>query len=234
MSLVTLRRELHALGNAQKAAFAQHFFKTGEGQYAAGDKFLGVTVPEQRKLVRKYRDLAEPDVLDLLHNPWHEERLVALLIFVGQFTRGDEKQRKHIFDLYLRSTVFINNWDLVDASARKIVGVYLRDKSRERLYHLAQSTLLWERRIAIIATHEFISHKEFQDTFALCEILLNDMHDLMHKACGWMLREVGKRDRESLVNFLHKYYQVMPRTMLRYAIEHFPPDERKKYLLGLI
>lgn len=229
-----IRKMLHALGNPEKGIFAQVFFKTKKGQYAEGDKFLGITVPEQRKLVKQFRDLPEEEIIDLLHNEWHEERLVALLILVDQFERGDADKRQHIYKLYLSSTKYINNWDLVDTSAHKIVGAYLLEKPREILRTLARSQSLWERRISIVATHAFIAHDQFQDTFAICELLLKDPHDLIHKACGWMLREVGKRQEGQLKEFLKKQYQHMPRTMLRYAIERFDPELRRQYLQGNI
>ncbi len=234
MSLAALRKELHALANPERGEFAERFFKTAKGQYGAGDKFLGIPVPAQRKVAKQYRHLPEKEVLALLHNKWHEERLVALFILVDQFKQGDEVTRQHIYELYLQNTAWINNWDLVDSSAHKIVGAHLIQRDRERLYRLAKSPSLWERRIAIIATHAFVAEQDFQDTFRLTELMLDDKQDLIQKACGWLLREVGKRDRQALVDFMQKHYQNMPRTMLRYAIEHFPPEVRKAYLLGKI
>lgn len=222
--------DLQKLARPEKAALLQGFFRTGPGEYAAGDIFLGITVPEQRQVVKKYRDLAEPEVIKLLHSSIHEPRLVALLILVDQFIHGDQVQQKAIYDLYLSSTKYVNNWDLVDTSADKIVGSFLLDKPKEKLYDLAKSPNLWEKRIAIVATYIFIRNHQFTDTIALCEILLHDKHDLIHKACGWMLREMGKREQAPLIEFLNKYAAVMPRTMLRYAIEKFSQEERKMYL----
>ncbi len=222
--------DLQQLARPEKTALLQGFFRTGKGQYAEGDLFWGITVPEQRKVARKYRDLSQGDILQLLHSSIHEHRLVALLILVDQFIHGDDRQKQIIFDLYLSSTQYVNNWDLVDTSADKIVGSFLWDKPRDKLYELAKTPKLWQKRIAIVATYYFIRNQQFADTIAICEILLHDKHDLIHKACGWMLREVGKRDRSTLIAFLNQYATVMPRTMLRYAIEKFADGERKKYL----
>ncbi len=219
------------LKNLQKAKNLRQFFKCGQGEYGAGDKFLGIVVPEQRKIVKKYYEIVEIKELEkLLKSEFHEARLVALLILVEKFNKADEKIKKQIFRLYLKNTKYINNWDLVDLSAPKIVGGYLLNKDRKILYSLAKSKNIWEKRIAILATYTFIRNEQFEDTFKISEILLKDKHDLIHKAVGWMLREAGNRNQQAEEKFLRKYYKIMPRTMLRYAIEKFPEGKRKKYL----
>jgi len=212
----------------------QRFFKTKKGEYGEGDVFLGLTVPQCRKVVKQYKILDLCDVLKLLKSKYHEERLIALLIFVEQFSKGDPKKRKEIYDNYLNNTKYINNWDLVDLSAHKIVGAYLFDKNRSVLYKLAKSSDLWEKRISIIATAWFIKNNDFDDTLNISDILLNDKHDLIHKAVGWMLREIGNNDLLVEEKFLKSRYKTMPRTMLRYAIEKFEEGKRKKYLKGEI
>lgn len=236
MKLDELRSTLKTIANPQKAKILAGFFKTGKGKYGEGDVFLGIIVPESRKIAIKYKDLPLSDVKTLLQSKIHEERLIALMILVFNFTKGEEKKRKEIFNFYLANKKYVNNWDLVDLSADKIVGAYLLDKPREILYNLAKSQNIWERRIAIIATFQFIKEKkEYKDTFAIAQILLHDKHDLIQKAVGWMLREVGKRvSHEVEESFLRKHYRQMPRTMLRYAIEHFPLSQRIKYLQGRI
>lgn len=235
ISLPALKKSLKKVSNAKDAIFLQRFFKTGKGEYAQGDVFIGVRVPQTRLVVKEFRELPLKEVEELLHSKIHEERLCALLILVAQFKNGDEAQQKKIYDLYLRSTQYINNWDLVDSSADPIVGGYLFKRDKSILVTLAHSKLLWERRIAMIATFYFIKQGQSSDAFKIAEMLLSDEHDLMHKAVGWMLREVGKRcSRDELKIFLKKYYQTMPRTALRYAIEHFPKSERLKYLQGTI
>jgi 3-methyladenine DNA glycosylase AlkD len=229
-----ITERLMALGSRDHAAVNQRFFKTGPGEYGEGDIFLGIKVPVLRKLAKEYLDLPLKEVKKILASKYHEERLLALLIMVGQFSRGDEKKKKSIYELYLKSTAFINNWDLVDMSAHYIVGPYLMDKSRERLYELAQSKSFWERRIAIMSTFYFIKNNEFTDTLKIAGMLLCDTEDLIHKAVGWMLREIGKRQLKTEEAFLKEYYQKMPRTMLRYAIEKFPEPKRKHYLKGTI
>jgi 3-methyladenine DNA glycosylase AlkD len=232
--LKVLREDISELSDPVKAAFFPKFFKTGNGEYGEGDIFCGLTVPNARKIAKKYVDLPQKEVLILLHSKIHEERLIALLILVLQFQNGDSQVQKKIFDLYLANTRYINNWDLVDLTASRIVGYYLKDRDRAVLYQLAGSSSLWERRISIIATLYFIViSKEYKDTFAIADILLHDTHDLIHKAVGWMLREVGKRVTEKgLEIYLQPRYKIMPRTMLRYAIERFPQEKRKKYLHG--
>lgn len=231
-----LKNDLNKHIDSQKAKILPRFFKTGTGEYGEGDIFIGVTVPNIRKVAKKYSTLSLSAVNNLLSSPIHEERLCALVILVGQFNTGDYNRRKTIFSVYLSNTSSVNNWDLVDSSAPHIVGGYLADKPRDVLYKLARSKSLWERRIAIVATLYFIVKlKEYEDTFAVAEILVNDTHDLIHKAVGWMLREVGKHvNQETEELFLKKHYKHMPRTMLRYAIERFPEEIRRGYLHGTI
>lgn len=224
-------RELQKLKNPAKARLLGRFFKCGPGEYGAGDKFLGITVPEQRKIVKKYYQTVEIGELEkMLKNEFHEVRLTALLMLVEKFIRGEEKLKNQIYKLYLKNAKRVNNWDLVDLSAPRIIGGYLLNKDRKILYRLAKSKNLWERRIAVLATFMFIREKDFTDALKIAKILLNDSHDLIHKAVGWMLREVGNRNIKAEEKFLQKYYCTMPRTMLRYAIEKFPEDKRKKYL----
>ncbi len=209
------------------------FFKTGKGQYGEGDRFLGVIVPHTRQVAKLCKDVSFEDMEELLQSPWHECRLCALLILVERFKKAKADERKRIFDFYLTQTEHINNWDLVDLSAPSIIGTYLLDKSREILDELAVSPLLWNQRIAIVSTLTFIRNNDFADTLRLSEHFLAQpgrMHDLMQKAIGWMLREVGKRDKDLLVQFLEKYAATMPRTMLRYAIEKFPAEERQTFM----
>ena len=224
-----IRSKLHALADPVRAAGAMRFFKTGPGEYGEGDCFLGVTVPLVRSLVRESDALGERDVLSLLHSKWHEERLLALLVWVRRFERR-AAERERIVELYVANTRWINNWDLVDTSAPQILGAWLLERNRALLGKLAASSDLWEQRIAVLATFAFIRAGEFADTLALCERFLTHRHDLMHKACGWMLREVGKRDSSTLRTFLDKHATRMPRTMLRYAIEKFSEVERRGYL----
>lgn len=230
LTLDGLREHFRSFADAEDARFLQRFFKTGPGQYGAGDVFLGIRVPATRRASRLGDVLSLADVRTLLHSRFHEERLLALLILVRRFERGDEALRKRVFDLYLREARFVNNWDLVDLSAPNIVGVWLVDRPRDLLDRLARSPDLWERRIAVLATSAFIRRGQFDDTLRLCGLLLDDSHDLMHKACGWMLREVGKRDRAALEGFLDRHVARMPRTMLRYAIERFPEARRQHWL----
>jgi len=233
-TLAAIRAELHKLGNPVRGVHSQRFFKTGPGQYGEGDKFLGLTVPEMRVIVRKYRELDDAAVLDLLSSSWHEERLVALLLMVDGYARGDDPRRARIHRSYLANTARINNWDLVDASAGEIVGGHLKVGDITLLERLARSKSLWERRIAIVSTFFFIKRDEHRPTLKIATLLLGDSEDLIHKATGWMLREVGKRDRTALDRFLKKHYRRMPRTMLRYAIERHPERVRKQYLAGTI
>lgn len=228
MSKIT--EEIKKKANLEKAKILTRFFKTGKGEYGEGDIFLGVTVPDIRSITKNYQDASLSEIEKLLKNKYHEVRLAGLLLLVIKYKIGNEKEKKVVFDLYLKNTKYINNWDLVDLTAPNIVGDYLLSKPRNILYKLARSKSLWERRIAIITTLSFIRQKQYIDTFQLCEILLSDPEDLIHKACGWMLREVGKRDKKILDKFLKKHASVMPRTMLRYAIENKSESERKKWL----
>ncbi|MBX7208277.1 MAG: DNA alkylation repair protein [Verrucomicrobiaceae bacterium] len=230
MNLAALRAELRLRAKPEHAAVALRFFKTGPGQYGEGDEFLGLKVPQIRALVRSCDGLVEADVLALLHSALHEERLLALFCLVRRFERGDQKTRASIFSVYLKNTRWINNWDLVDTSAPHIVGAWLLDKDRSVLRRLAKSRSLWERRIAVLATQTFIRGGQFDDTVEIVRSLLGDTHDLMHKACGWMLREVGNRDVKTLEGFLAAHVAQMPRTMLRYAIEKLPEKRRKAWL----
>lgn len=227
-----IEKALQKAGNKEKAVFLKRFFKTEKGQYGYGDEFIGVTVPVQRSIARMYIDAPESDLTFLLASKIHEYRLTALIILVYQFNRGNPLTRKKIYTYYLSKTKRINNWDLVDASARDIVGEYLLDHPIEKkiLHKLAKSENLWERRIAIVATWAFIRNNQFQNTLQLSELLFTDTHDLIHKAVGWMLREVGKRDCETLIGFLNVHAHEMPRTALRYAIEHFPKKDRIRYM----
>lgn len=233
-TLKALRKELYGLANPADAKFLQGFFKTGPGQYGEGDKFLGLRVPVLRRLARDYAELSRGDVLRMLASPWHEERLLALVIMVEAYQSGDAAERKLVHRDYLANTRYINNWDLVDASAGGIVGAHLEAGNIDLLLRLARSKDMWERRIAIVSTFYFIKRDRFGPTLIIAELLLHDSHDLIHKAVGWMLREVGKRDRKVLDGFLSKHYHGMPRTMLRYAIEKHPEDVRKKYLAGSV
>jgi 3-methyladenine DNA glycosylase AlkD len=229
-SAAQLRRMLEAAGDPEKAVFHQRFFKTGPGEYGEGDRFRGVKVPVLRKLCREYQSLATSEVVALLKSDFHEDRLLALIILVRQFERGDDADKKRIYDLYLANTKYINNWDMVDCSAPNIVGAYLRDRSRLPIHRMAKSTNLWERRIAALATFHFIRHNEFDDCLRVAKTLLTDEEDLIHKAVGWMLREIGSRDIAVEEEFLRLHYKTMPRTMLRYAIEKFSEPKRKQYL----
>jgi len=224
--------KIRALAGPAKAASSLRFFKTGPGEYGAGDEFLGLTVPEIRSLAPQSDSLVEADVLTLLRSNWHEERLLALLIWVRRFVKAkkDELLRERIVDLYLANTKWINNWDLVDSSAPQLLGAWLLRRDRSVLQTLAKSKSLWEQRIAVLATQAFIRAGEFDDTVQLCEGFLDHPHDLMHKACGWMLREAGKRDEAVLLAFLDQRAAKMPRTMLRYAIEKLEPAVRKSYM----
>jgi len=237
--LSQIQKELKTLVNPEQAKHSQRFFKTGKGEYGENDIFLGLCVGSQRKIAQKYyKQLSLKIVEKLLQGKIHEYRLTALFILVYKYEdkKTDQNLKKQIFDLYLKNTQHINNWDLVDLSAPKIVGFYLLDKpqSRKLLYKLAKSNDLWKKRIAILATHAFIRQNQFDDTLKISKILLGDNHDLIHKAVGWMLREIGKRDQKTEEKFLKKYYGKMPRTMLRYAIEKFEEKKRKKYLNGKI
>ena len=222
--------ELQSVGTPEKAAHLQKFFKTGPGQYGEGDVFLGVVVPHTRGIAKANLQTPFTEIRKLLKSKYHEARLCALLIITERFKKASEKDRKEIFGFYLKNTSCANNWDLVDLSCPTVVGEYLLDKDRDILYKLAKSKCLWEQRIAIVSTYAFIRKNDFFDTLELSERLFIHKHDLMHKAVGWMLREVGKRDRKTLTDFLEEYATKMPRTTLRYAIEHYPEAERQYFL----
>ena len=229
-SLRQVRSRLRRFASPADARFLRRYFKTGPGEYGEGDQFIGVRVPVLRRLVREFRGLALADVRKLLHSSIHEERLLALLILVEAYDRGNESERAAIFQLYLDNTACINNWDLVDGSAPGIVGRHLETRPRKTLFELAGSSDLWKRRIAVLATLHFIRRNEFDEILRLAGSLLLDRHDLIHKAVGWMLREMGKRDVTELEKFLQQYAGRMPRTMLRYAVEKLPAPERRLYL----
>ena len=234
MTAQEISKRLRKLANREQAAISQKFFKTGPGEYGEGDIFIGIRVPILRKLVKDYFELPNKEIKSLLRSPIHEERLLALLIMVRKVAGGAEETKKGIYDLYLKSTRFVNNWDLVDASAEHVLGAYLRNKDKSVLYQLAKSDDLWERRIAVVATFHFIKHNEFSEALKISQMLLLDPHDLIHKATGWMLREIGKRHIQTEEAFLKAHYKSMPRTMLRYAIEKFPESKRQRYLKGKI
>lgn len=226
-----IETELRQLATDEKRIVLQRFFKTAPGQYGEGDRFLGVTVPLTRIVAKKHLAMPLNEIIELLQSEWHEVRLCALLMMCKRFKKGDSDTREAIFNYYIENTERINNWDLVDLSAPTIVGGYLMDKPRDLLYRMAESELLWDNRIAIVATLAFIKHKDSDDTYRLALKMMNHKHDLMHKAIGWMLRESGKRDDDRrLFNFVDEYRKRMPRTMLRYAIEKFT-DEERKYLM---
>ncbi len=230
MTAADIHKELEEYSTPEKRDFLPYFFKTGKGQYGEGDKFLGVVVPDTRRVAKKYKETSYKEITRLLESEYHECRLCALLMLVERFKKVKADDRKEIFDFYLSKTNYINNWDLVDLSAKDIVGEYLVDKDRAILYRLAESSLLWDQRISILSTFAFIKRGDLDDIFALSAKLLDHKHDLMHKAIGWMLREAGKRDKERLCLFLETYKGEMPRTMLRYSIEKFTPEERAHYM----
>jgi 3-methyladenine DNA glycosylase AlkD len=234
MSAAKLRKRLLALGNPAGSSAAERFFKTGKGESGEGLKFLGLNAAAVRGLAREYRALPLEEVAVTLASEWHEERAVALLIMALQLPKAAAQAQKRIYELYLANTRHVNSWALVDCSAPPIVGAYLFGKSTRPLDRLAKSKVLWERRIAIVSTQHFIRKGSFDDTLRIAKLLLKDKEDLIHKAAGWMLREVGDRDLEREERFLRDYYQAMPRTMLRYAIEKFPDKKRKAYLAGTI
>lgn len=219
--------ELKRVGNPEKAKASQRFFKTGPGQYGEGDVFIGVMMPEVRKIAKQYQNLDLDNIQKLLTSKEHEVRLCGLLILVRQFDTSNDEE---LVDFYLKNTKYVNNWDLVDLTAHKILGKYLVDKNRDILYKLAESNDLWERRISIISCFAFFKNNDFKDAIRIAEILLKDNHDLIHKAVGWVLREIGKKDLALEETFLRKYHKVMPRTMLRYAIEKFDGEKRKFYM----
>lgn len=230
--LKNARERLRSAADPARAEFSRRFFKTAPGEYGHGDVFIGITVPALRRVVREFQALPLDDAVKLLSSTIHEERLMAVLILVRKFAKGSSEDQERIYGAYLANTRFINNWDLVDASAEYIVGAFLRDRSRRPLHALARSKNLWERRISILSTFHFIKHDEFEEALKIAEKLVADDEDLIHKAVGWMLREIGKRDLATEESFLKKHYQKMPRTMLRYAIEKFPETKRQAYLKG--
>lgn len=232
MSTEKLKAELIAAGSETKARELSRFFKTGQGEYGEGDKFIGVTVPVNRAITRRYLHLRAPQLVDLLRSEIHEVRLSALICMVEQYKsrHTSDSQRQEIVNTYIANTCYINNWDLVDLSVYNIIGAHLLHHDRELLYRWADSELMWEQRMAIVATMWFIRHGEYDDTIRLAERLCHHPHDLMQKAVGWLLREVGKRDMTRLTDFLDKHYTTLPRTLLRYAIEKFPPELRKHYM----
>ncbi len=228
-----LKLEIKKSANKKRAIALQRYFKTREGEYGFGDVFIGLTVPRSREIAIKYKGLDFIDIATLLRSQIHEERLIALLILVHQFKTQEMLQRR-IYEFYLKNTKYINNWDLVDLSSAKIVGAYLIDKPKDILLKLSNSRNIWEKRIAVIATFNFINNKMFDDAFIIAQNLIEDENDLIQKAVGWMLREIGKRDLRKEEAFLKKYYKIMGRTALRYAIEKFPETTRQKYLLGKV
>ena len=234
MSVDDIRRRLEELADKEKAQVLQRFFKTGPGEYGEGDVFLGIKVPELRKLAKEYEGIALKEAKQLLRSSIHEQRLLALLLLIRKFSKRDAGARKRIYELYIGNTQYINNWDLVDVAAEHVVGAYLMERNKEQLYRLAKSASLWERRISILSTFHYVKHNEFSETLKISKMLLSDEEDLIHKAVGWMLREVGKRHLLTEEKFLRAHYKMMPRTMLRYAIERFPGPKRQRYLKGKI
>jgi len=228
--LNSLLRELKNSADPEKEKIFISFFKTGKGEYGEGDKFLGITVPCLRAISKKYQGLDLKDLQKLLNSKIHEFRLSALMILRFKYDKADENSKENIVKFYLKNTKNINNWDLIDLSCQYILGKWFLDRDKKILYQLVRSKNIWERRIAIISTFEFIRNNQCIDTLKISEILLNDKHDLIHKAVGWMLRELGKRDKKTEIDFLNKYYKAMPRTMLRYAIEKFNDKEKRFYL----
>jgi 3-methyladenine DNA glycosylase AlkD len=232
MNATKIKSYLISLSNQEIAEHSQRFFKTAKGEYGYGDIFLGIRVPILRKAVKQYKTTEIQEIIKLLASEYHEVRLFALLHLVYQFSMADDDKKLLIYTLYLKHTRYINNWDLVDTTAHHIVGQYLYTRNRDILYQLVGSKSLWERRIAVIASFYFIKNNDFSDTLELSRLLLNDSEDLIHKACGWMLREIGKRDIKVETAFLKLHYKMMPRTMLRYAIEKFNRTDRNAYLKG--
>ncbi|MCK9614908.1 MAG: DNA alkylation repair protein [Candidatus Omnitrophica bacterium] len=234
MPIYKIKEELRKNSNKEKARILQGFFKTAPGEYGYGDVFIGVCVPHIRKIAKKYKEISLNSIRKLLTSRIHEERLIALIILVLKFDEADTADRKKIYELYLKNTEYINNWDLVDLTAPNIVGKFLANADKKILYNLAKSKSLWERRISIVSTFNFIRNNSFSDTIKIARLLLADKEDLIHKACGWMLREVAKRDKTLVDDFLSEHHKDMPRVMLRYTIERFPEKERKDYLKSKI
>jgi 3-methyladenine DNA glycosylase AlkD len=233
MTFPQLQKDLEKCSDPVKAENLSRFFKTGPGEYGEHDLFRGISVPQIRELTQKHLTISFQETITLLHSPYHEDRLCALLMFVKKIKTADDKLKQMIYEAYLLNTRYINNWDLVDSSAEHIVGYFLFDKSRAPLYALVKSPILWERRIAILSTFHYIKKSSFEDALNIIEQLLNDKEDLIHKAIGWMLREIGKKDRQVEEQFLKSHYKKLPRTSLRYAIERFPEELRKNYLRGV-
>ena len=230
MPIKKIREALSRCQDKKKAKVLRGFFKTGIGEYAERDIFLGVAVPVLRKLARQFKAIKLKSAVELLRSSIHEERMLALLILILKYRASDLQGKEKVYRIYLKNTRYINNWDLVDVTAKHIIGDFLRDKDRGVLYELARSASLWDRRIAILSTFHFVENHQFDDTIRIAGLLLSDRHDLIHKAVGWMLREVGKRNLKAEEKFLKKNYKIMPRTMLRYAIEKFPESKRSLYL----
>lgn len=230
MTYKTVQKELRKYASKKRAETSAWFFKTGKGQYGEGDKFIGVSNPDARKVATAHKDLDFKEVKALLDSKVHEDRFVGAEILVAKYERGDSKEKKKVFDFYLKNRGRINNWDLVDTSASYIVGDFLLDKDRSILYKLIKSKSLWDRRIAVVGAHAFIKQKDFKDIFAFTEMLLGEKEDLMHKALGWMLREVGKKDERALTSFLDIHAKALPRTTLRYAIERLAAVQKKRYM----
>jgi 3-methyladenine DNA glycosylase AlkD len=234
MVTAVIQSELESLADPAHAAILQRFFKTGPGEYGEGDRFRGLRVPVLRKLAGKYRHLSLAAAASLLKSAFHEDRLLALLILIQRYYPGDVALRGEIHRFYLQHRILVNNWDLVDASAPHLLGHYLRDRPKDPLTRLAASRVLWDRRMAVIATFDFIRQGDYDETLRVARLLLGDQEDLIHKAVGWMLREVGKREEAAAEGFLQAHYRLMPRTMLRYAIERFPEARRQAYLKGMV
>jgi len=234
MSLRLLKRKLARHASKKKAKLLQSFFKTGPGEYGEGDVFIGVIVPRIREIAKAYADLSLDEICTLLKSAVHEERLLALLILIIRYRRGDVRLKQKIYRVYLEHTPHINSWDLVDLSCHHILGDFLVDKDKKALYRLGRSRNIWKRRMAIVSTYNYIRKNVFEHTLNLARLLLEDQEDLIQKAVGWMLREVGKRDLSLEESFLKTYHKTMPRTMLRYAIERFPEAKRQRYLRGTV
>lgn len=227
-----IKKDLKKVSSLEKAKIEQRFFKTEKGSYGEGDIFIGAPMPEMRKVSKKYLDISFSELQEMLKSKVHEYRMTALLILSYKYPKADNKEKEKIYNFYIKNTKYINNWDLVDVTCYGIIGDYLLDKKRDILYTFAKSNDLWKKRIAIISTYAFLREKQFEDTLKISKILLKDKHDLIHKAVGWMLREVGNRDLKTEEKFLKKCYLQMPRTMLRYAIEKFEEKKRQAYLKG--
>ena len=234
MSLKNLRTIIKSHVNPEQAKVYLRFFKTGKGEYGEGDQFLGIKVPVSRGIAKQFKELLLAEIQELLNSQVHEERLIGLFILVEQYRKADEMKKRTIYEFYLKNAKRVNNWDLVDLSAEKIIGVYLLDKNKQVLFKLAKSKNLWEKRISIMSTFHFIRNNFYDTTLEIADVLLTDEHDLIHKAVGWMLREIGNRNLAEEEKFLKKRYKTMPRTMLRYAIEKFPEEKRQAYLKGRI